>query len=314
MSDSNNLSSSKVNSNKTVVDQSSLPIITLKKCLDNDCFYGQRTYKWNPKMKDFIYCKKNNNYIFDLNKTVNKIIAAYNAIKKIVKNNGKVLFVNTKKQAKEDVVENALRSGSFYVVNRWLGGILTNFRTIQSRIQYLKKIEKIDSLDNKITKKEKSMLKKEKEKLLKNLDGIKEMRNLPQAIFVVDPEKDKKVINEAKKMKIDVFAITNTSDDPSDIKFQIPANNVSAKSIKLILEVFTDAIVEAKGGITTVAYNDSDDSATMDDVIKKIDKQFSERMELIKKNKLKKKEFYEKMNQKKVVAQTQQTQENIENN
>ena len=266
-------------------------------------------------MKDFIYCKKNNNYIFDLNKTVNKIIVAYNAIKKIVKNNGKVLFVNIKKQAKEDVIENALRSGSFYVVNRWLGGILTNFRTIQSRIQYLKKIEKIDSLNNKITKKEKSMLKKEKEKLLKNLDGIKEMRNLLQAIFVVEPEKDKKVINEAKKMKIDVFTITNTSDDPSDIKFQIPANNVSVKSIKLILEVFTDAIVEAKGGITTVAYNDNDNnSATMDDVIKKIDKQFNEKMEMIKKNKLKKKEFYEKMNQKKVVAQTQQVQKNIENN
>lgn len=310
MIDSNNLSSK--SKNKIAEHK---PIITLKECLEHDCFYGQKTYRWNPKMKDFIYCKKNGNHIIDLNKTVDKIIDAYDAVKKIIKNNGKVLFVNTKKQAKENVVENALRSGSFYVVNRWLGGILTNFKTIQSRIQYLKKIEKIDSLDNKLSKKEKSMLKKEKDKLLKKLEGIKEMRSLPQAIFVVDPEKDKKVINEAKKMKIDVFAIVNTNNNPSNIKFQIPANNVSTKSIKFILDVFTDAIVEAKGGETIIAYNNNDVSnTTMDDVIKLIDKQFSERIALIKKKQAQKKEFYEKMNQKKVVAQVQQPQEETEKN
>lgn len=267
-------------------NNSKFPIITFKKCVEADCFYGQKTYRWNPKTRDFIYCKKNGNYIIDLNKTIDKLNIAFNAIKEIVKKNGKVLFVCTKKQLKDSIIESALRSESFYVVNRWLGGILTNFRTIQNRIQHLKNLERIESncLD-KMNKKEISNLKKEKNRLLKNLKGIKDMRHLPQAIFVVDPEKDKKVINEANKLKIDVFAIVNTNNDPSSIQFPIPANNYLSKSIKLILDVFTDAIVEAKGGTTIIAYNSGKkDEVVMKDVVNLINKRFLEK-KMLKKNK-----------------------------
>lgn len=268
------------------INNSELPIVTFKKCVESDCFYGQKTYRWNPKTKYFIYCKKNGNYIINLSKTIDNLNKAFNAIKEIIKKNGQVLFVCTKKQLKDSIIESALRSESFYVVNRWLGGILTNFRTIQSRIQHLKNLERIESnfLD-KMNKKEISNLKKEKNKLLKNLKGIKDMRHLPQAIFIVDPEKDKKVINEAKKLKIDVFAIVNTNNDPSDIQFPIPANNYLFKSIKLILDIFTDAIVEAKGGTTIIAYNNGKkDEVVMNDVINLVNKRFLEK-KMLRKNK-----------------------------
>ena len=179
------------------------------------------------------------------------------ALMKKLKENGKVLFVGTKKQVQEVVVEEALRSGSFYITNRWLGGTLTNFKTIQSRIRRLRDLEKMeeDGTFDTLPKKEVALLKKEEEKLSKNLAGIKEMRKLPNALFVADPTEEYIAVREAKKLNIPVFAIVDTNANPDVIDYPIPANDDATKSVRLILTVLADAIVEAKGSETIVAYS-----------------------------------------------------------
>ena len=208
-------------------------------------------------------------------KTVERITTAYEALKKIVDDGGKVLFVGTKKQSQDIIKEEALRSGSFYVTQRWLGGTLTNFKTIQQRIKYLKDIERMeeDGTFAVLPKKEVALLKKEQEKLEKALGGIKEMRRLPQAIFVVDPRIELNAVLEAKKLHIPVFGIVDTNSDPDLVDYIIPGKDDATKSVKLIVSVMSDAVVESKGGLTVVAYVPDDGSeATMTDAIANADK------------------------------------------
>ena len=221
------------------------PIITMKKLLEAGVHFGHQTRRWNPKMKPYIYAARQGIYIIDLEKTAEKVTEAYLALKKIVDDGGKVLFVGTKKQCQELVKEEALRSGSFYATSRWLGGTLTNFRTIQKRIKYLKDIKKMeeDGTFDLLPKKEVAEYRKEEEKLEKVLGGIKEMRKLPQALFVIDPRVELNAVLEARKLRIPVFGIVDTNSDPDLVDYVIPANDDASKAVKLILTVMADAIV-----------------------------------------------------------------------
>lgn len=273
------------------------PVITMKKLLEAGAHFGHQTRRWNPKMKKYIYGARNGVYIIDLAKTVSHIEEAYKAMKEIVDNGGKVLFVGTKKQCQEAVEAEALRSGSFYITNRWLGGILTNFRTIQSRTRYLKELERREEegeLDI-LPKQEAAALRKEKEKLSKNLAGIKEMRKIPNAIFVVDPNIEHNAVLEARKLKIPVFGIIDTNSNPDDVDYIIPANDDAIRSVSLILAVMADAIVESKGGIPVVAYvKDEGESVTMKDVIRQTDKENAEKLAKIRAERQARQEQYEK--------------------
>ena len=192
--------------------------------------------KWNPKMGRFIYGARNGIYIIDLAKTVERVNASYKALKAIVAEGGKILFVGTKPQSQQIVIDEAVRSGSFYITNRWLGGTLTNFRTILNRTKYLRDLEaqEADGTFDKLPKKEVAVLRKELAKLQKNLEGIKEMRRLPNAIVLVDPTVEHNAVAEAKKLGIPVFAICDTSDDPDTVDFPIPSNNDASSAIKLL--------------------------------------------------------------------------------
>ena len=257
-----------------VMHDPNAPIITLKKCLEAGVHFGHQTRRWNPKMGRFIYGARNGIYIIDLNKTVERTIAAYKALQGIVENGGKVLFVGTKAQAQQIVIDEAVRSGSFYITNRWLGGTLTNFRTIQSRIKRLRDLEAAseDGSWEKLPKKEVALLKKEMAKLAKNLEGIKEMRRIPQAIVLADPTVEHNAVTEAHKLGIPVFAICDTSDDPEVIDFPIPSNNDATSAIKLLIGVLADAVVEARGGLTEIAFTkDEGEEATMADAIRVAD-------------------------------------------
>ena len=248
-----------------------MAVISMKKLLEVGVHFGHQTKRWNPKMAPYIFTSRNGIYIIDLKKSSDKIDEAYAAMMDIAAKGGKVLFVGTKKQAQEAVQEEAIRSGSFYVNSRWLGGTLTNFKTIQKRIRRLKELEKMeeDGTLDLFTKKEAILLKKEKAKLEKNLGGIKEMRRLPNALFVVDPKVEHNAVAEAKKLGIPVFALIDTNADPDVIDYPIPANDDAVKSIKLMTALMADAIVEAKGGLLSVAHQEDESVAdvTMKDVM-----------------------------------------------
>jgi small subunit ribosomal protein S2 len=257
------------------------PVITMKKLLEAGVHFGHQTRRWNPKMGKFIYGARNGVYIIDLQKTAAMIEVAYKALKEIVDNGGKVLFVGTKKQCQEAVREEALRSGSFYITSRWLGGTLTNFKTIQNRIRYLKTLEKMEEeggFDG-LPKKEVALLRKEKEKLTRNLEGIKEMRKVPNAVFVIDPRIEHNAVAEARKLGIPVFGIVDTNCDPDEVDYAIPANDDAIRSVRLILAVMADAVVESKGGQTIVAYtkDEGEGEVTMTDAIQAADKADAER-------------------------------------
>ncbi len=260
---------------KEVVPAVNAPVITMKKLLEAGVHFGHQTRRWNPKMKKYIYTARNGIYIIDLSKAAAMIEVAYKTLKEIVDNGGKVLFVGTKKQCQDIIKEEALRSGSFYVTNRWLGGTLTNFKTIQKRIKYLKDIEKMaeDGTFNVLPKKEVAQYLKEQAKLEKVLGGIKEMRKLPNAVFVVDPRVELNAVAEARKLKIPVFGIVDTNSDPDLVDFIIPGNDDANKSVKLIATVVADAIVESKGGQPVVAYTkDEGSEVSMNDAIANVDK------------------------------------------
>ena len=303
-----------VNSEQPVADatplvehDSSLPIITMKKCLEAGCHFGHTTRKWNPKMSKYIYGARNGIYIIDLNKTVTKIIEAYIAMRDIVREGGKVLFVGTKEQIEDDIIEEATRSGSFYITHRWLGGTLTNFKTIQLRIRHLKEIERMieDGTFDKLSKKEQSLVSKEKAKLSSTLEGIKEMRKIPQAIFISDPTEEDIAVKEAQKLGIKIFSIVDTNSNPDGITYPIPANDDAAKSVKLVLSVIADAIVEAKGGVTMVAYTkDEGEEVTMKDAIKIADKEAAEKLALIRAARKERLERLEKMRQERLLKES----------
>lgn len=286
-----------VSAMEAVVHDPNAPIITMKKLLEAGAHFGHPTKRWNPKMKKYIFGARNGVYIIDLQKTAECITTAYLALKDIVDKGGKVLFVGTKKQCKEAVEAEALRSGSFFITNRWLGGTLTNFKTIQSRIRYLKELERRDEdgeLDL-LSKKEAAALRKEKEKLDKNLKGIKEMRKAPNALFVVDPYSEHIAILEAHKLNIPVFGIVDTNSNPDEIDYPIPANDDAIRSVALILAVMADAVVESKGGLPVVAYTkDEGEEVTMKDAIRQADKENAEKLARIRAERKARQERFEK--------------------
>ena len=252
----------------------------MKKLLEHGTHYGHQTKRWNPKMKPYIYAAKNKVYIINLERTLTKLDDAYAALRAIAEKNGKVLFVGTKKQAQQIVLDEALRSGSFYINQRWLGGTLTNFRTSQQRIKRLLDIQEMEASGtlSVYPKKEIAQIKKEEARLENFLGGIKDMKKVPDAVFVVDPTEDYNAVLEAKKLGIPVFAITDTNCDPDLIDYGIPANDDAIRSIKLIVSLMADAIVEAKGGILTYAHQEQDleKDITMSDVIINVNQQNEE--------------------------------------
>ena len=252
-----------------------MAVISMKKLLEVGVHFGHQTKRWNPKMAPYIFTARNGIYIIDLKKSSDKIDEAYAALMDIVAKGGKVLFVGTKKQAQEAVQEEAIRSGSFYVNSRWLGGTLTNFKTIQRRIRRLKELEKMeeDGTFDLYSKKEVILMKKEQAKLEKNLGGIKEMRRLPNAIFVVDPKVEHNAVAEAKILGIPVFGIVDTNCDPDEVDYVIPANDDAIRAVKLIVAAMADAVCEAKGEPLTVAYVKDEDEkeVSMNDAVASVE-------------------------------------------
>ena len=233
-----------------------MAVVSMSNLLEAGVHFGHQTKRWNPKMKEYIYNSRDDIYIIDLSKTVEKMEEAYAALKKIAEDGGKVLYVGTKKQASEVCKEEAERSNMYYVTERWLGGTLTNFRTIRRRINRLEEIEKMekDGTFEKLPKKEVIGLKKEYDKLDKNLHGIREMNKLPQAVIIVDSTKEYNAIREARKLHIPVFGIIDTNCDPDMVDYVIPGNDDAVRSIKVVLGALTNAIIEVNGG-TLVDYS-----------------------------------------------------------
>jgi small subunit ribosomal protein S2 len=222
----------------------------MKQLLEAGVHFGHQTRRWNPKMAEYIFAERNGIYIIDLQKTVKKVDEAYNAMCEIVKDGGEVLFVGTKKQAQDSIKEEAIRSNMYYVNERWLGGMLTNFKTIKTRVQRLKDLEAMEANGTfeLLTKKEVSKLIHEKEKLERNIGGIKEMKKIPAALFIVDPRKERIAIAEARNLGIAVFAIVDTNCDPDEIDYVIPGNDDAIRAVKLIAGKMADAIILSKQG------------------------------------------------------------------
>ena len=227
-----------------------MSVISMKQLLEAGVHFGHQTRRWNPKMKEYIFTERNGIYIIDLQKTVKKIDEAYNFVRDIAMNDGTVLFVGTKKQAQESIEQEAKRCEMFYVNQRWLGGMLTNFKTIRSRIERLKAIETMseDGTFDVLPKKEVIQLKKEWEKLEKNLGGIKNMTRIPDAIFVVDPKKEKICVQEAHALGITLIGIGDTNCDPEELDYIIPGNDDAIRAVKLITSKMADAVIEANQG------------------------------------------------------------------
>ena len=226
-----------------------MAVVSMSYLLEAGVHFGHQTKRWNPKMKEYIFTSRDDIYIINLEKTVECIESAYAEIKKIADNGGKFLFVGTKKQASEASQEEALRSESFYVTERWLGGTLTNFRTIRRRVKRLEEIEAMEKngMFDVLPKKEVIGLKKEYDKLNKVLCGIRNMDRLPNALIIVDPKKELNAIREARKLNIPVFGIVDTNCDPDDVDFVIPGNDDAVRAVKVVLGVLNNAICEAKG-------------------------------------------------------------------
>ena len=224
----------------------------MKQLLEAGVHFGHQTRRWNPKMAPYIYTERNGIYIIDLQQSVGMVQDAYNAIADIVANGGHILFVGTKKQAQDAIKAEAERCGEFYVNERWLGGMMTNFKTIQSRVARLKQIEQMeaDGTFDVLPKKEVIELKKELEKLQKNLNGIKEMKKVPDAIFIVDPKKERICVQEAHKLGVPLIGICDTNCDPEELDYVIPGNDDAIRAVKLIVSKMADAVIEAKQGQT----------------------------------------------------------------
>ena len=235
-----------------------MSVISMKQLLEAGVHFGHHTRRWNPKMAEYIYTERNGIYIIDLQKSVDKVDEAYNAIYDVAAQGGSILFVGTKKQAQEAVKTEAERCGMYYVNERWLGGMLTNFKTIQSRINRLKEIEAMeaDGTFDVLPKKEVIQLKKEQEKLEKNLGGIKNMKRIPDAIFIVDPKKEAICVQEAHILGIPLIGIVDTNCDPEEIDYVIPGNDDAIRAVKLIVSKMADAVIAANQGETAEEYAD----------------------------------------------------------
>lgn len=222
--------------------------VSMKQLLEAGVHFGHQTRRWNPKMKSYIFTERNGIYIIDLQKTVKLMETAYNFVRDTITEGGSIIFVGTKKQAQESIRFEAERCGTHYVNHRWLGGMLTNYNTIRKRIDRMIKLEamEIDGTFERLTKKEVLTLRHEKEKLMKFLSGIRNMKKLPDAIYVVDPRKEKIAVAEARKLDIPVIAIVDTNCDPDEIDYLIPGNDDAIRAVKLITSVMADAVLEGK--------------------------------------------------------------------
>jgi small subunit ribosomal protein S2 len=227
-----------------------MSVISMKQLLEAGVHFGHQTRRWNPKMKKYIFVERNGIYIIDLQKTVKKLEEAYDFMRQVGADGGKVLFVGTKKQAQDAIKEEAERSGMYYVNQRWLGGTLTNFGTIQKRVNRLKAIEKMeeDGTFTVLPKKEVVQLKKEHERLVKFLGGIRDMKGVPDVMFIVDPRKERIAVAEAIKLHIPIVGIVDTNCDPDEIDYVIPANDDAIRAVKLLTAKMADALMESRQG------------------------------------------------------------------
>ncbi|NLY51140.1 MAG: 30S ribosomal protein S2 [Firmicutes bacterium] len=227
-----------------------MSVITMKQLLESGVHFGHQTRRWNPKMAEYIFTERNGIYIIDLQKTVRKVEEAYNFVRDLAAQGGSILFVGTKKQAQESIREEAERCGMYYVNVRWLGGMLTNYQTIKRRINRLTELEKMeeDGTLSVLPKKEVMQLMAEKERLNKYLGGIKDMPGLPQAIYVVDPRKERIAVAEARKLGIPIVAIVDTNCDPDEVDYIIPGNDDAIRAVKLLTSKIADAVLEGKQG------------------------------------------------------------------
>ena len=238
-----------------------MSVVAMKQLLEAGVHFGHQTRRWDPRMAPYIYTQRNGIYIIDLQKTTKKIDEAYAVLKSIIDEGKTVIFVGTKKQAQECVKEEAERCGMYYVNQRWLGGMLTNFGTIKTRINRLKELEKMenDGTFEVLPKKEVIILKKEMGKLQANLGGIKDMNEIPGAMFVVDPKKERIAILEARKLGIPVIGLVDTNCNPEDVDYVIPGNDDAIRAIKLIVEAMANAVIESKQGETPVRAEESEE-------------------------------------------------------
>ena len=227
-----------------------MAVISMKQLLEAGVHFGHQTRRWNPKMAPYIFTERNGIYIIDLQKTVKKVDEAYDFLRSVAEEGKRILFVGTKKQAQEAVKEEALKSGMFYVNERWLGGMMTNFATIRKSINRLKELEAMeeDGTFEVLSKKEVLALKREQEKLEKSLGGIKDMEELPGALFIVDPRKERIAVAEAKKLNIPIVAIVDTNCDPDEIDYVIPGNDDAIRAVKLLTSRMADAVIEGRQG------------------------------------------------------------------
>ena len=225
-------------------------VISMKQLLEAGVHFGHQTRRWNPKMAEYIFAERNGIYIIDLQKTVRKMDEAYKAVAGIIEDGGTMLFVGTKKQAQESIREEAIRCGMFFVNERWLGGMLTNFKTMQTRVTRLKELERMqeNGVFELLPKKEKAKLIAEMDKLERNVGGIKEMKRIPDVVFIVDPRKEHIAVQEARKLGIPIVAIVDTNCDPDEIDHVIPGNDDAIRAVKLIAGKLADAVMESRQG------------------------------------------------------------------
>ncbi len=255
-----------------------MSIVSMKQLLEAGVHFGHQTRRWNPKMKEYIFMQRNGIYIIDLQKTVRRLLESYNFLKSVAASGEKVLFVGTKKQAQETVQSEAGRSGSLYVNQRWLGGMLTNFSTIRKRIDRMFELEKMegDGIFDVLPKKEVIRLKHEQEKLQKFLTGIRDMQKLPAAVFIIDPRKEKIAVAEARKLKIPIVAIVDTNCDPDEIDYIIPGNDDAIRAVKLITSRMADAVIEGMQGYQMEVAAKQEASNPDSEVDEQVDKQVNE--------------------------------------
>ena len=246
-----------------------MSVISMIQLLEAGVHFGHQTRRWNPKMAEYIYTERNGIYIIDLQKSVGKVDEAYKAISDIAAEGGTILFVGTKKQAQDAIKSEAERCGMFYVNERWLGGMLTNFKTIQSRIARLKDIERMaeDGTFDVLPKKEVIAIKKEWEKLEKNLGGIKDMKKAPDAIFIVDPKKERICVQEAHTLGIPLIGICDTNCDPEELDYVIPGNDDAIRAVKLIVSKMADAVIEANQGATDEEYYEAETAVEAEEAV-----------------------------------------------
>lgn len=246
-----------------------MSVVTMKELLESGVHFGHQVKRWNPKMKKYIFGERNGIHIVDLQKTLKGVEEAHKFIRNMAATGRSILFVGTKKQAQDSVAEEAQKAGAFYVNNRWLGGMLTNFSTVKKSIERLKKIEtmKEDGTYNVLTKKEVFHLEQERIKLEKNLSGIKNMAALPGAMFVIDPKKEKIAIAEARRLSIPVVAIVDTNCDPDDADYAIPGNDDAIRAIKLISSKMADAVMQGRGALAKAAEQETEEAAIEEKIV-----------------------------------------------